>query len=76
VRATIAFARGLGLIVTAEGIETEGQLRQLVGLNCDRGQGFLFARPLDADAVASLLSSGRVYSMPAAGGKGAFRTTA
>ena len=46
VRATIAFARGLGLIVTAEGIETEDQLRHLRALRCDRGQGYWFATPL------------------------------
>lgn len=76
VRATIAFARGLGLVVTAEGIETEAQLRQLVGLHCDRGQGFLFARPLDADVVGSLLASRGVYSLPSGSGKGASRTAA
>jgi diguanylate cyclase (GGDEF)-like protein len=48
VRATIAFARGLGLHVTAEGIETEDQLRQLIALKCDRGQGFWLGRPQDA----------------------------
>jgi EAL domain-containing protein (putative c-di-GMP-specific phosphodiesterase class I) len=76
VRATIAFARGLGLIVTAEGIETEAQLRQLVALHCDRGQGFLFARPLEAEAVTSLLVSRRVYRVPSGNGKGASKTTA
>ncbi|MEP7379287.1 MAG: EAL domain-containing protein [Chloroflexota bacterium] len=76
VRATIAFARGLGLIVTAEGIETEAQLRQLVGLHCDRGQGFLFARPLDANAVGRLLSSTKVYPMPVGIAKKQTATTA
>jgi diguanylate cyclase (GGDEF)-like protein len=71
VRATIAFARGLGLIVTAEGIETEAQLRQLIGLHCDRGQGFLFARPLEADAISGLLASRIPYSLPSSNGKGA-----
>ena len=57
VRATIAFARGLGLVVTAEGIETEDQLRHLRALRCDRGQGYFFAAPLMADEMAELLSS-------------------
>jgi diguanylate cyclase (GGDEF)-like protein/excisionase family DNA binding protein len=64
VRATIAFARGLGLIVTAEGIETEAQLRQLVAMKCDRGQGYWLNRPLDADTLGTLLSSQLPYQMP------------
>ncbi len=53
VRATIAFAEALGLTVTAEGIETEAQFELLRTLGADRGQGYLFARPLDAaDALS------------------------
>jgi diguanylate cyclase (GGDEF)-like protein len=69
VRATIAFARGLGLVVTAEGIETQAQLRQLIGLHCDRGQGFLFAKPLESKAVAGVLGSRNAYSLPLGNGK-------
>jgi EAL domain-containing protein (putative c-di-GMP-specific phosphodiesterase class I) len=35
----------------AEGIETEGQAELMLALQCDRGQGYLFDRPLDADAI-------------------------
>jgi len=45
VRAVISLGHSLGLTVTAEGIESYGQLRQLEALGCDRGQGFLLARP-------------------------------
>jgi diguanylate cyclase (GGDEF)-like protein/PAS domain S-box-containing protein len=55
VAATIAFAHGLGLVATAEGIETEAQLAALRELGCDRGQGYLFARPLPAESMAGLL---------------------
>lgn len=48
VSATIAFARALGLSVTAEGIETEDQLRRLTELGCESGQGYLFAPPMPA----------------------------
>ena len=58
VQAAIAFARALDLEVTGEGIETERQLRQLRDLGCDRGQGYLFARPVPGDQVPSLLRSG------------------
>jgi diguanylate cyclase (GGDEF)-like protein/excisionase family DNA binding protein len=63
VRATIAFARGLGLLVTAEGIETEAQLRQLVELQCDLGQGYWFAKPIDAAEMGRVLAA-RPYGVP------------
>jgi diguanylate cyclase (GGDEF)-like protein/PAS domain S-box-containing protein len=62
VRATIDFARSLGLTVTAEGIETTDQLAHLLALGCDRGQGYLFARPLGSDEIADLLSRGATWS--------------
>ncbi|CAI3794240.1 putative bifunctional diguanylate cyclase/phosphodiesterase [Pseudarthrobacter sp. MM222] len=41
----ISMARGLGLTVTAEGVETEQQAKYLLRLECDSLQGFLFSRP-------------------------------
>ena len=48
VRAIVSLARGLGMTVVAEGVETERQAAIAAYLGCDAGQGFLFARPLDA----------------------------
>lgn len=48
--AVIALARAMSLEVIAEGIETESQLAFLRDKHCDQGQGFLFSRPLPADA--------------------------
>jgi diguanylate cyclase (GGDEF)-like protein/PAS domain S-box-containing protein len=59
-QAVAALARALGLAVIAEGIETEEQRRWAVALGCTSAQGFLFARPLDADRVAAL---GRVRAL-------------
>jgi EAL domain-containing protein (putative c-di-GMP-specific phosphodiesterase class I) len=59
VRSVLALARSLGLSVTAEGIETTGQEAQLAELDCDRGQGYLFARPLAARDVEAILLRGR-----------------
>lgn len=55
VRAIIALARALGKNVVAEGLETSEQVERLTNLGCDFGQGFYFARPMDADAAESFL---------------------
>jgi EAL domain-containing protein (putative c-di-GMP-specific phosphodiesterase class I) len=52
VTAIIDLAHGLGLTVTAEGIETREQLRLLVELGCDVAQGYLIAHPLEPNALA------------------------
>jgi diguanylate cyclase (GGDEF)-like protein/PAS domain S-box-containing protein len=53
--AIIRLADTLELDTVAEGIETEEQLAELLRLGCELGQGYLFARPLPADAMAVLL---------------------
>lgn len=45
VRATISMAKAIGLVVTAEGVETEFQAEFLRNHRCDYLQGFLFSRP-------------------------------
>jgi Amt family ammonium transporter len=55
VGAVVAMADRLGLRTVAEGVETAEQLEALRALGCDRIQGFLFSRPLDADAMAAYL---------------------
>lgn len=55
--AMISMAHGLGIQVIAEGIETPGQARILLGLGCDYGQGFHFGRPLPAQAFLSVLEA-------------------
>lgn len=45
VKAILALARSLGLEVIAEGIQRENERLALLGLDCQLGQGFLFARP-------------------------------
>ena len=57
IEATVKVARSLAMQTVAEGIETEGQAAILSALNCDKGQGYLYARPLPADQVASWLSA-------------------
>jgi diguanylate cyclase (GGDEF)-like protein len=57
VHAVIAFAKTLGLQVTAEGIETARQLEQLRALGCDYGQGYYFAKPLQPGSVPPFLGA-------------------
>ncbi len=49
----IILAHALKLKVVAEGVETEKQSRQLLSLNCDEMQGFLFSKPVPADIFES-----------------------
>ena len=50
-------AHGLGLKVTAEGIETPAQARYLMERGCDSLQGYLFARPAPASELAGTMES-------------------
>jgi len=50
--AVVKLAHALGLRVVAEGVETERQRDLLVQLGCDELQGFLFAKPMNANQLA------------------------
>jgi EAL domain-containing protein (putative c-di-GMP-specific phosphodiesterase class I) len=52
VKSIIDLAHGLGMIVTAEGIEEPQQIDLLRELGCDLAQGFLISPPMDADEIA------------------------
>ena len=51
VKSIIDLAHGLGLTVTAEGVETAEQLKLLRELGCDVAQGYFVARPLEPDKL-------------------------
>ena len=59
VRSMIDLAHGLGLTVTAEGVETEAQLQLLCDMGCDVAQGYLIARPLEPHALKPWLAEWR-----------------
>jgi diguanylate cyclase (GGDEF)-like protein len=58
VSAIIGLAHNLRLKVIAEGVETAEQLAYLQDQDCDLVQGFLFSRPIPADAFTRLLREG------------------
>lgn len=55
--AIVALGRALGVTIIAEGIEEPGQLEHLKELGCELGQGYLFARPQDAEATGRFLEA-------------------
>ena len=57
VRAIVTLARNLGLSVVAEGIETPAQLKMLKELECEGGQGFLFAEPMAFSELREFLAN-------------------
>ena len=56
IRTLVQLGKQLGLKTLAEGIEQHEQFCQLQLEECDSGQGFMFARPLAADAVEGFLA--------------------
>ena len=52
----ITLADKLNLRLVAEGIETEEQLQSLQAMGCTRGQGYFFARPMNAAAASDYLN--------------------
>jgi PAS domain S-box-containing protein/diguanylate cyclase (GGDEF)-like protein len=56
VNAIIHMAHALKMQVVAEGVETREQLLFLRAYRCDRMQGFLFSRPIPAEAIPALMA--------------------
>jgi len=61
VSGTIALARGLGIEVVAEGVETEEQVAFLGARGCDIAQGFYFSPPVDTADACEILRRGASY---------------
>jgi diguanylate cyclase (GGDEF)-like protein len=54
--AVVSLGEGLDKVVVCEGIETEDQLRLVRSKGCHEGQGYLFGRPMNADAIRERLA--------------------
>jgi len=63
--AIIGMAANLGLETIAEGVETEAQRDFLLHHGCRQVQGYLYARPLDATALAERLAGSDAAASPA-----------
>ena len=59
VNAMILIAKGLGLRLVAEGVETAEQFAFLKSHGCDECQGYFISKPLNGEGVTRLLASGR-----------------
>ncbi len=57
IKAVIGLGHSLGMSTTAEGVETEEQLRAVREQGCNEVQGFLFSPPLEAVQVLTLLAN-------------------
>jgi diguanylate cyclase (GGDEF)-like protein/PAS domain S-box-containing protein len=57
VRSIVALAEALNLTLTAEGVETAAQRAILQHLGCRDAQGFLFARPMEADQLGPWITA-------------------
>lgn len=63
VKVVMDLGQSLSIPVTAEGIETARQARDLTALGCTFGQGYLFGRPASARDTAELLASSEAVSI-------------
>jgi len=57
VKTIVALGKALHLSITAEGVETESQAQVLRCLGCDHAQGYLYGRPLSAQAAKELVDA-------------------
>jgi len=59
IRSIVSLGKGLGVTITAEGVETEAELSCLRAEGCDEGQGFLFSKARPNIEIISLLAAQR-----------------
>jgi diguanylate cyclase (GGDEF)-like protein/PAS domain S-box-containing protein len=72
--AIISIGKSLELQTIAEGVEDAGQARWLLDAGCELGQGYVWSRPIDLDALRAVLSDGLPWQRPAALGSAALLT--
>ena len=68
IRTLVQLGKSLSIETFAEGIEQQHELSLLQGEDCDSGQGFLFARPLDVAATEAFLKDLSIQVAPPTAG--------
>ena len=58
IESVVNLGRALGLTVTAEGVETEDQMRLLQAIGCHEVQGYFFSKPVPAADITLLVGGG------------------
>ena len=53
---TVGMVKDLGMLVVAEGVEDLGEYDMAIYAGCDYIQGFMFAKPLDAEAFLKFVT--------------------
>lgn len=61
VKSVISMAHGMGLKVTAEGVENRRQVDMLLEYGCDEMQGFLLSKPVDSEKVTEIIREGITF---------------
>jgi EAL domain-containing protein (putative c-di-GMP-specific phosphodiesterase class I) len=51
IRSIVGLGKGLGMSITAEGVETDEQLAQIRAAGCTEAQGYLLGRPKPASEL-------------------------
>jgi diguanylate cyclase (GGDEF)-like protein len=64
IEATVRVAQSLGMNTVAEGIETRAQAAAVQSLGCEKGQGYLFSKPLAAADIGTWLQIGESALSP------------
>ena len=64
VRAIVQLAEDLGLQTVAEGVEAREQVTILLGLGCDRAQGFHYSKPLPLEELLAWIEQRRIRKAP------------
>ena len=64
VASVVGLAHAVGIGAVAEGVETQEQRRHLLALGCDRGQGYLWSRPVPAAEIPGAASPAGLIATP------------
>ncbi|MBN8218098.1 MAG: EAL domain-containing protein [Spirochaetes bacterium] len=66
IHAIVGLAKTFALEICAEGVETRAQADALIGLGCQRLQGYLYSKPISTEEFTALLRDGRALGESAA----------